>query len=49
MEACDSFLFQLLTSLKNICSKNNSPAGIYRFKVKLAKSRFDGTAYVYLN
>ena len=41
--------FQLLTSLENICSKSNFPAGIYRFKVKLAKSRFDDIAYVCVN
>ena len=39
------FLFQLLTSLKNICSKSNFSAGIYWFKVKLGKSRFDDIAY----
>ena len=41
--------FQLLTSLENICSKSNFPACIYRFKVKLAKSRFDDIAYVCVN
>ena len=49
MEVCDSFLFQLLTSLENICAKSNFPAGIYSFKVKLAKSRFDDIGYVCVN
>ena len=31
MEVCNSFLFQLLTSLENTCSQRNFPAGIYRF------------------
>ena len=48
MEYC-VFLFELLTSLENICSKNNFPAGIYRFKVKLGKSRFDDIACAYVN
>ena len=48
MEYC-VFLFELLTSLENICSKNNFLAGIYRFKVKLGKSRFDDIACAYVN
>ena len=43
------FLFQLLTFLKNICSKSNFSAGVYWFKVKLGKSRFDDIAYACVN
>ena len=35
--------------MENICSKSYFPAGIYRFKVKLAKSRFDDITYVCVN
>ena len=49
IEVCDNFLFQLLTSLESFCSKNNFPAGIYSFKVKLAKSLFDDIAYACVN
>ena len=41
--------FELLTSLEKICSKSNFPADIYRFEAKLAKSRFDDIAYVFVN
>ena len=49
MEVCDTFLFQLSTSLESICSKSNFSAGIHRFKIKLAKSRLDDIVYVCVN
>ena len=49
MEICYSFLFQPLNSLEKICSKSNLSVIIYRFKVKLVKSRFDDITYLHVD